>query len=122
LVGEEAYFHGILSPKGSLRVEGTIEGDITDAVSVEVGSKGRVKGNIVAESLSIAGEVQGDIVASSHVELLASARFNGNIRTPSLKVEEGAAFNGHCAMGTSSQAKERSVEILQPRLAASPHS
>ena len=51
LVGEEAYFNGLLAVKGSLRVEGVVEGDVTDAVTVEIGKKGRVKGNIAGESV-----------------------------------------------------------------------
>src|SRR5512147_2757102 len=92
LIGEEAYFHGVLSVKGSLRVEGSVEGDVSDAVLVEVGKKGRIKGNVAAEVLSVAGVVEGDVVASRSVELLAQSRIKGNIRTPSLKVEEGARF------------------------------
>lgn len=98
LVGEEAYFHGVLAAKGSLRVEGVVEGDITDAVSVEVGKKGRVKGNIAAERLSIAGTVEGDVVATGSIELLARGRLIGNLRTPSLRIEEGAFFDGSCSM------------------------
>jgi cytoskeletal protein CcmA (bactofilin family) len=98
LVGEEAYFHGVLAAKGSLRVEGAVEGDITDAVSVEIGKKGKVKGNIAAESVSVAGVVEGDIVCSRAVEVLAGGRLAGNIRTPSLRIEEGALFDGSCAM------------------------
>lgn len=107
LVGEEAYFHGVLAAKGSLRVEGVVEGDITDAVSVEVGKKGRVKGNIAAEVLSVAGAVEGDVVASRSIELLANSRLCGNIRTPSLRVEEGAFFEGNCAMVSSEEAAAR---------------
>lgn len=99
LVGEEAYFHGVLSAKGSLRIEGVVEGDITDAVSVEIGKKGRVKGNIAAETLSIAGTVEGDVVASRSVEILAQAKLSGNLRTPRLRIEDGASFDGSCAMG-----------------------
>ncbi len=98
LIGEEAYFHGVLSAKGSLRVEGVVEGDITDAVSVEIGKKGRVKGNIAAETLSVAGQVDGDVVCSRSVELLAQSRLSGNIRTARLRIEEGALFDGNCAM------------------------
>jgi cytoskeletal protein CcmA (bactofilin family) len=98
LVGEEAYFHGVLAAKGSLRVEGVVEGDITDAVNVEVGKKGKVKGNVAAESLSIAGSVEGDVVASRTIELLAGGRLSGNIRTPTLRIEEGSFFEGNCAM------------------------
>lgn len=98
LIGEEAYFHGVIAAKGSLRVEGVVEGDITDAVSVEIGKKGRVKGNIAAETLSVAGQVEGDVVVSRSVELLAQSRLCGNIRTPALRIEEGAVFDGACDM------------------------
>jgi len=98
LIGEEAYVHGQLAAKGSLRVEGSVEGDITDAVSVEIGKKGRVKGNVAAETVSIAGELEGDVVASRTVEILAAARLTGNIRTPNLRVEDGASFEGACTM------------------------
>lgn len=98
LIGEEAYFHGVIAAKGSLRVEGVLEGDVTDGVSVEVGKRGRVKGNIAAESLTVAGEVLGDVIASRSIELLPQSRLRGNIRTPTLRVEEGAFFEGSCAM------------------------
>jgi len=107
LIGEEAYVHGMLSAKGSLRVEGSVEGDITDAVVVEVGKKGRVKGNVAAESISIAGELDGDVVASRHVEILAGAHLKGNLRTPNLRVEDGAFFEGTCAMREAGGAPAR---------------
>ena len=98
LVGEEAYFHGVLAAKGSLRVEGVVEGDITDAISVEIGKKGRVKGNIAAETLSIAGAVDGDVVASVSIEVLAKGRLTGSIKTPRLRIEDGGFFDGNCSM------------------------
>ena len=107
LVGEEAYFHGVLAAKGSLRVEGVVEGDITDAISVEIGKKGKVKGNIAAESVSVAGVVEGDVVCSRAIEVLAGGRLAGNIRTPSLRIEEGALFDGSCAMIAADEAAPR---------------
>ncbi|OGR85462.1 MAG: hypothetical protein A3J74_09940 [Elusimicrobia bacterium RIFCSPHIGHO2_02_FULL_57_9] len=108
LIGEEAYLHGVLTVKGSLRVEGVVEGDVTDAISVEIGKKGRVKGNIAAESISVAGQVEGDIVASQSIELLSQAKMAGNIRTPSVRIEEGAIFDGCCAMGSLESREEYS--------------
>lgn len=107
LIGEEAFFHGALAVKGSLRVEGVFEGDISDAVDVEVGQHGRVLGNIAAETLVVAGEVTGNVVASRSVELLSSARLAGDIRTPKLRVDEGACFDGSCAMGGEGAEKPR---------------
>lgn len=101
LVGEEAYFHGVLTAKGSLRVDGFVEGDVADAINVEVGKKGRVKGNIAAEVVVIAGELEGDVIASRSVELLGQAKLVGNIKTPSLVIGAGAFFEGSCVMARS---------------------
>ena len=107
LVGEEAYFHGVLAVKGSLRVEGIVEGDITDAISVEIGKKGKVKGNIAAETVSVAGSVEGDLVCARAIEVLAGGRVAGNIRTPSLRIEEGASFDGSCSMAAADEVSSR---------------
>ncbi len=107
LIGEEAFFHGTLSAKGSLRVEGVFEGDISDAVDVEVGVHGRILGNIAAQSLVVAGEVLGNIVSSATVELLSTAKVTGDIRTPKLRIDEGASFDGSCAMGEGGEKPRR---------------
>ncbi len=107
LIGEDAFFHGTLSVKGSLRVEGVFEGDISDAVEVEVGERGRVLGNIASESLIVAGEIVGNVVASSSIELLSTAKLTGDVRTPKLRVDEGAAFDGACAMGEGGEKPRR---------------
>ena len=107
LVAEEAYFHGTLTAKGSLRIEGTFEGDISDAVDVVIGPKGRLLGDVAAESLTVAGEVVGNVVAARSVELFATARVSGDVRTPKLKIDEGAFFDGVCAMGEGSDKPRR---------------
>jgi cytoskeletal protein CcmA (bactofilin family) len=107
LISEDAFFHGTLAAKGSLRVEGVFEGDISDAVGVEVGARGRVLGNIAAETVTIAGEVVGNIVAAASVELLSTARHSGDVRTPKLRIDEGAFFDGTCAMGDGSDKPRR---------------
>ncbi|MDE1976663.1 MAG: polymer-forming cytoskeletal protein, partial [Elusimicrobia bacterium] len=114
IISEEASFHGVLAVKGSLRVDGAVEGDISDAVAVSVGKAGRVKGNIAAETLSVAGEIDGNVIASSSIEILAGGRLRGDIRTANLKIEEGALFDGNCAMGDtgSGRAAERKARDL----------
>lgn len=100
LISEDAFFHGTLVVKGSLRVEGAFEGDISDAVDIEVGAKGRVIGNLAAETVVVAGEVVGDIVAARSLEILAGGRVSGDIRTAKLKIDEGAFLDGACSMGS----------------------
>jgi cytoskeletal protein CcmA (bactofilin family) len=112
LIGAEAHFHGVLNVKGSIRIEGTVEGDITDAAAVEIGKAGKVKGNISAETLSVAGEVTGDVVVSRNLELLTSGKIHGKVRTPRIRIEDGATFNGECAM---SDAPRKSSEERHAR-------
>lgn len=98
VIGPEAYFHGVLTVRGSVRVEGEVEGNVTDAHSVIVGKGGKVRGDVCAEVVVNGGEITGDVVASEHLELKSGGRISGDIRTPRLLIEEGAVFDGHCAM------------------------
>ena len=80
---------------------------------MEIGKKGKIKGNIAAESVSVAGSVDGDVVCSRAIEVLAGGRLAGNIRTPSLRIEEGALFDGGCSMLPAEDAVPRDDESYQ---------
>ncbi|MFH1724518.1 MAG: polymer-forming cytoskeletal protein [Elusimicrobiota bacterium] len=99
IIGPEAYFQGVLTVRGSLRIEGEVEGNIHEAHTVILGGKGRIKGDVCAERVVVGGHVVGDVVAKTQLELIAGGRITGDIRTPKLLIEEGAAFEGRCSMG-----------------------
>jgi cytoskeletal protein CcmA (bactofilin family) len=106
VIGPETYFQGVVTVRSSLKIEGEVEGDITEARGVYIAGTGRVKGDINAESVVIAGSVAGDVTATAQLELKSKGRIVGNIRTPKLLIEEGASFDGHCAMsGAPAQAE-----------------
>jgi cytoskeletal protein CcmA (bactofilin family) len=83
-------------------------------VDVEVGAKGRVIGNLAAETVVIAGEVVGDIVASRSLEMLAGGRVTGDIRTPKLKIDDGAYYEGACSMGSDEDKPRRRRSRAEP--------
>ena len=112
VIGPEAYFQGTLSAKGSLRVDGKMDGTITDAQSVIIGSTGKVEGDIAGETVVVGGEVKGNICASQFTELLASARVTGDIRTAKILVEEGAYFEGSCSMLAGEERKPAQEEEI----------
>lgn len=101
LVGAESEIHGDLSVKGTVRIDGLIDGNI-NADWVIVGETGTVTGNIRARGAVVGGRVTGNIDAEKIVELKPKARFAGEIRTPALAVSEGAVFEGHSRMSTES--------------------
>jgi cytoskeletal protein CcmA (bactofilin family) len=98
VIGAEAYFQGTITAKGSLRVDGRVDGSIVDAKTVTIGKSGKVKGDISCELCNVRGEVKGNIVALEQVEALSGSRIDGDIRAPRVMLEEGAVFNGNCAM------------------------
>ncbi len=101
VVGGEAYFQGTLTARGSLRIDGRIDGSIVDAKIVTVGKTGKVKGDISCEICYICGEVKGNVTAIDHIEALSGARVDGDLRAPRIMLEDGAIFNGKCSMETS---------------------
>lgn len=122
VIGPETYFQGVVTVRSSLKIEGEVEGDITEAKGVYVAGTGRVKGDINAESVVIAGSVTGDITATAHLELKAQGRIVGNVRTPRILIEEGAVFDGNCTMGgADAPAAAKAPEPAPEKPKAKPH-
>jgi len=107
VIGPEAYFKGTVTAKGSIRVDGKMDGSITEAAAVIIGEGGAVSGDISCENATIGGEVKGNIAAARSVELLSSAKVTGDVRTAKIVIEEGAYFNGRCTMTQAENLAER---------------
>ncbi|MBI4424106.1 MAG: polymer-forming cytoskeletal protein [Elusimicrobia bacterium] len=110
VVGAEAYFHGAMTVRGSIRIEGRVEGDVLEAQTVVIGGTGRVQGNVCAEVVVVGGQITGDIVASSGLEIKDGGRVSGNIRTTKLFIEQGAIFDGTCTMSEAGSTAGRFPE------------
>lgn len=80
-------------------VEGLVEGKVECSQELELGRTGRLNADVLAgKRLALAGQVFGNITSSGHVRLGSSAKVTGDIRARRLVIEEGAVFNGNCAM------------------------
>src|SRR5580693_3024653 len=80
------------------RIDGQVEGEINAKDSLAIGESAVVSAQIKADSVVVAGKVSGDIVAVKRIEIKPSAKVMGNITAPILVINEGALFEGHCAM------------------------
>ncbi|MDD4004572.1 MAG: polymer-forming cytoskeletal protein [Elusimicrobiaceae bacterium] len=105
VIGREVYFQGTVTARGSLRVDGRMQGAILEAHTVIVGEKGRVEGDITAENVVVGGLVAGNICSSGFTELLSGSTVKGDIRTAKLVVEEEARFDGRCSMNEAAAAE-----------------
>lgn len=101
IVGVGMTLIGDSETDGSLRIEGTIRGNVRAGKSVVIGKDGFVDGNIFTQDAVIAGRVSGGIHAESRLELQATSEVSGEIEAPRMQVEEGAKVQGQVAVGGS---------------------
>ncbi len=97
---------GKLSFEGPARIDGQIDGEI-NAKDIVIGESAVVTAQMSAASIIIAGTVKGEITASQRIEIRPSAKVSGNITAPKLVVQEGAIFDGHCAMQAEGTREDR---------------
>ncbi|MCB0336309.1 MAG: polymer-forming cytoskeletal protein [Bdellovibrionales bacterium] len=94
---------GQLSFEGPAFVDANVEGEIVAFDKLEIGSKGSIKAKIKGTEVIIGGIVDGDVIASKRLVLKSGSKVFGNIQAASLVLEEGAYFEGHCAMPKENQ-------------------
>lgn len=115
IIGEGTVFQGNIKSKGSIRIDGRLEGNIIEASQVIIGSKGYVQGDITAQSVIIGGKVNGNVTALENIELQPGSQLLGDIHTSTLSIGEGAVFEGHCMM-TSEKTKVIELDKEIPQL------
>jgi cytoskeletal protein CcmA (bactofilin family) len=97
-IGEQSTFEGRFAIRGSLRIDGTFEGQALLVDQLAVGPKGRVRAAITATSVVVEGIVIGNIAASRRILLLATARVLGDLKTPELIIQDGVVLEGKCTI------------------------
>lgn len=103
VIGVEVQVKGNLHNKGSILINGHVEGEIKSDENVTVGETATVSGPVVAKSVLISGKVTGTIEAHEKMEIDPTGVVNGDIKTKILIVREGAVFNGNSVMDRSSK-------------------
>ena len=99
IIGAGMTLVGDSDTDGSLRIEGTVRGNVRAGKSVVVGRAGLVDGSVFTQDAVIAGRVSGGIHAGSRLELQATSEVSGEIVAPRMQVEEGAKVQGQVAVG-----------------------
>lgn len=94
LISADVVVNGNVTSGGDIQVDGTIEGDIR-SVSLTIGEKASIQGEIIADDVIVRGRVLGSIRAR-RVQLASSCHVEGNILHEALAVETGAFFEGAC--------------------------
>ncbi len=100
LIGKTTVFNGNMEAEGTVRVEGSFEGELKVKGDVVLGDSGKVVGNIMSTNAHIAGRIEGNVKVKSQLHLTPTAYIGGDIEVSNLVVDEGAVFTGKCIMGS----------------------
>lgn len=98
IVGASLRINGDLTITQSLRIDGTLNGNIYQAedslATVAIGPGASVLGNVSVQDVIISGYVKGNIVCPGRVELVHTAKVDGDLTYGSLGVAVGARIMG----------------------------
>ena len=107
---------GELRFEASFRVDGKFTGTVVSEGDLMVGEGGEVDGELRVGRVFVSGTVRGNISALRRVQVAAGGRVLADVATPSLVIEDGAFFEGRCAMTREERAT--APEASLPKLVA----
>lgn len=92
-------FTGELEFEDTMRIDGRFNGKITSKNELIVGESATIDGEVHVGRIAISGTIRGQVKADQKIEIHRSGRVYADLDTPALIIEEGALFQGKCAMG-----------------------
>ena len=96
-VGVNSHFKGDITSKGTLRIDGSVEGNV-EADWLILGEKAILKGNVSARGIIAGGKIEGALTAKEILEIKSKGQVVGDITTPKLLVSEGGIMEGRSSM------------------------
>ena len=97
-VGKGVAFKGTITYNGTVRIDGSLDGEIHTEGVLLVGEEAVITAKVVAGTIVCKGMITGDICAKDKIKLQAPAVISGGVTTPLLFIEEGVLFNGTLEM------------------------
>jgi cytoskeletal protein CcmA (bactofilin family) len=103
IIGPGTSVKGDLISKGTIRIEGTVNGRVDCEDTIVVHESGFVKADLIGGQVIISGTVEGNTFAHERIEATSQAKIVGDITAPRISIAEGVMFEGQCAMKPQGQ-------------------
>jgi cytoskeletal protein CcmA (bactofilin family) len=110
-VGKGVVFKGTITYNGTVRIDGTLDGEINTDGILLVGEEAVITAKVTAGTIVCKGKITGEIQARDKMKLRAPAILNGGITTPVLSIEEGVIINGTLEMAKSAADESRETSL-----------
>lgn len=98
VVSGEATWEGKLRTEASVRIEGTISGEIEAGDTVFIAKGAHARANVHARLVIVAGELEGQINCREQLVVEKSGRLKGEVSTKTIVVQEGAVVQSKIQM------------------------
>ncbi len=98
LIGKDTHFQGVITATGTVRIDGSYQGEIKTKGDLVIGESGRVEAHVEGRNVLVGGYLKGNIIASGKVDISPTGKVFGDMKVKNLIIEEGAVFKGNCLM------------------------
>lgn len=110
LIGKSTTIEGKIEAKGTIRLDGNLNGDMVVEGSIIIGEGAKVVGNIDCSNVFVSGIVEGNILCKDQLRVTSTGKVIGDIDVKNFIVDENAIFEGNCKMrGNSNTIKDTPV-------------
>ena len=92
-------FTGKAQINGTMRIEGSADGNLEATESIVVGKTGLVKANLKTRRAVLNGKFNGKIEATDRVEMQTGSRIEADIQAKNMVMEDGVQYSGNCRIG-----------------------
>lgn len=98
VIGAGSTWNGTFTTEGSVRLDGTISGEVKASGTVYIGEGANVNATVQGKYIVVAGNFDGQMYCSDRVVLQPSSKVRGSITTRLFSVGEGAFIDGEVRM------------------------
>ena len=98
IIGVSVTLKGNIHNKGSIQVNGTVEGEVRSDENVIVGETAQIKGPVIAKKIEASGVIKGLVEAKEKLEINPIGKIYGDVNAKTLIIKEGAVFVGKSLM------------------------
>ena len=98
VIGDGASIEGAVRSERSIRIKGSVQGEVESKQRVVVEEAAQVQARVTAEHVTVLGEVNGAIECAGRLEIASSGRVTGEVSAGTLVIQEGAFFEGSLKM------------------------
>jgi len=103
VIGDSVVIDGPVMSKKPIKIDGTVNGSVTTRSNGFIGPNAVITGDIQGKDVTVCGKVNGNVNSAGRLIITSKAVISGNMSMENLVIDEGAMFNGNCAMHAGSR-------------------